>query len=195
MKGKKTKKSKSKVIIEPKKSSHKGQAMMEYLMTYGLALFVILVVLAILVAVVLPSLKPPSTCQFTQPGFSCNQKAHRILSDGTTVDIVFRLDNQFGRNVAVTAVGCANRGTAEIGRSDADVTLSPPNGLTIVAGSGTELGTTAVPIRCNGADPAVNSNFKGSVIVLYKFADEVGATTLPPRVAVATVSGTVESRT
>jgi hypothetical protein len=52
------------------KGQRKGQAVMEYLITYGLALFVILIVLAILVAVVLPQLKAPESCQFSQPGFS-----------------------------------------------------------------------------------------------------------------------------
>src|SRR5271157_5545631 len=90
------------------KGNKRGQAVMEYLITYGLALFVILIVLAILVAVVLPQLKAPESCQFSQPGFSCSTKQEVIVSSSTdnTVTAIIQLDNQQGRDIELLGVAC-----------------------------------------------------------------------------------------
>ena len=53
---------------------------MEYLITYGLALLVILVVLGILFAVVFPMLKAPADCKFSDTTFSCDQQDRRFWS-------------------------------------------------------------------------------------------------------------------
>ena len=198
MKAKKIKKNlKKKAAPQEKTGSHKGQAMMEYLMTYGLALFVILAVLAILVVVVLPALKPPENCQFLQNGLSCNQKTHRLLTNGAKVDVVFQLDNQFGRNIVVTRVGCVNKPTASVGAGDATVILTSPP--TIVAGGNLVFGNPpsgATEVECKLADPAANSNFKGSVVVMYHYSDEVATGAgIPERMGVASITGSVQSST
>lgn len=93
------------------KGSAKGQAVMEYLITYGLALFVILIVLAILVAVVLPQLKAPENCQFSQPGFSCSTKKHVIVSDtanNNLVTAIVQLDNQQDKGINIYGVLCSS---------------------------------------------------------------------------------------
>ncbi len=198
MKAKKIKKNLKKNVAPTKIGSHKGQAMMEYLMTYGLALFVILAVLAILVVVVLPALKPPENCQFLQNGLSCNQKTHRLLTNGARVDVVFQLDNQFGRNIIVTRIGCVNKPAASVdARTDAPVTVAAPN--TIVAGGNRVLGVQpfgAGEVECVGADPAANSNFKGSIVVMYRYSDEVASgSSIPDRMAVASITGAVQAST
>ena len=52
----------------------RGRAAMEYLMTYGWAILVIVIVITIL-AFYLPQLiKTPEGCLFSQPGFSCSDQ-------------------------------------------------------------------------------------------------------------------------
>ena len=131
---------------------------MEYLITYGLALFVILIVLAILVAVVLPSLQAPETCQFTQPGFSCTTKKHVLVADvDNNIRILFQLDNQQGRGVTVTGVLCSSGAPANIEKSDV-VDLTDPElasthqqiaaGQSIIfGGPGTDVENRACPRR------------------------------------------------
>jgi hypothetical protein len=183
--------------------SFKGQAIMEYLITYGLALFVILIVLAILVAVVLPSLKAPETCQFTQPGFTCNQKPHVLVADsGNNVHILFQLDNTQGKSVVVSEMLCSTAPTGNIRKSDVDsngVTLS--TAVPMASGESKTVGDTVksdikVQVDCKNEDGtsaklSPNSNFKGSLAIVYNFADDVPGA--PPRLATATVTGSVQA--
>lgn len=174
----------------------KGQAVMEYLITYGLALFVILIVLAILIAIVLPSLKAPETCQFTQPGFSCNQKPHAVVAGtGNDVRIVFQLDNTQGKSVEVTRVLCT---TAAPGNVRKDVVESEGSQFTLSMASGQSyaFGASGAEIECINEDGttlklAPNSNFRGSLGILYKFSEDLPGA--PTRLAIATVTSTVQA--
>ncbi len=183
--------------------THKGQAIMEYLITYGLALFVILIVLAILVAVVLPSLQAPETCQFTQPGFTCNQKPHALVADtGNNVHILFQLDNTGGKSVVVSEILCSAAPPSNIRKSDIDangVTLT--TAVPMASGESKTVGDTVksdrkVQVDCKNEDGTAmklspNSNFKGSLAIVYSYSDDVPGA--PPRVAAATVTGRVQA--
>jgi hypothetical protein len=183
-----------------KGGSKKGQAIMEYLITYGLALFVILIVLAILVAVVLPSLQAPTACQFTQPGFTCNQKDHVIVADsGNNVRIQFQLDNTQGKGIRITGILCSTAAPGNIRKSDVStygLTIDPPkvmaSGQSITLGSaGSDITTDIECLKEDGTIVvlAPASNFKGTLAVTYSFQEEVPDA--PERLAVATVSGSV----
>ena len=168
----------------------KGQAMMEYLLTYGLALFVIVIVLAILVTVVLPALKPPELCQFQQPGFSCNQKQAAIVSTGGAVSVIAQLDNQQGRDIKVAKVACLNEAVGNVKKEHVD-----DNG---VVGQPLTAGSNAVfKMPCKNPDDKIqtilgaNANFKGSIGVIYNYVDDVKDA--PPRLAVATITGTTQA--
>ncbi len=181
----------------------KGQAIMEYLITYGLALFVILIVLAILVAVVLPSLQAPETCQFTQPGFSCNQKPAAVVADsGNNVHVLFQLDNTGGKSVVLSELLCSSSPPSNIRKSDVDsngVTLS--TAVQMAAGESKTIGDTTKSdiksqIDCKNQDGtsvklSPGSSFKGSLAIVYNYADDVPGA--PPRLAVATITGNVQS--
>jgi len=176
----------------------KGQAVMEYLITYGLALFVILIVLAILVAVVLPSLKAPETCQFTQPGFTCNQRPHTLVADSSNnVRLLFQLDNTQGKSVVVQGVICTEAPAGNVRKTDIDAFATP---RPMAAGESMTLGGPSADvtsdIECESADGttvklAPNSNFRGSLGVLYRFSED--QPDAPDRLAVATVTGSVQS--
>jgi tRNA-binding EMAP/Myf-like protein len=176
----------------------KGQAVMEYLITYGLALFVILIVLAILVAVVLPSLKAPETCQFTQPGFTCNQKPHTLVADsGNNVRMLFQLDNAQGKSVVVKGVLCSVAPPGNVRKTDIELLASE---RPLASGESVTIGGPNAQItdeaECKNEDGttvklAPNSNFRGSLGVLYRFSED--QPDAPDRLAVATVSGTVQA--
>lgn len=56
-------------VIDVLNGKMRGQAAMEYLMTYGWALLVIVVVIAILL--IINPLQPPAGCRFDQVSFTC----------------------------------------------------------------------------------------------------------------------------
>ncbi|MBN1169835.1 hypothetical protein JXA56_02330 [Candidatus Micrarchaeota archaeon] len=177
----------------------KGQAVMEYLITYGLALFVILIVLAILVAVVLPSLQAPETCQFNQPGFGCSTKNHVLVSDqNNQVKLIFQLDNQQGKSVIITGVLCSSEATGDIRREDFDnglmINKPMPSGSSISIGAtGAEIAQEVICVDGAGNPVmlAAGSNFKGALAIKYKFSDEVPGA--PERIAIATLIGNTQA--
>ncbi len=186
----------------------KGQAVMEYLITYGLALFVILIVLAILVAVVLPSLQAPETCQFTQPGFSCSTKKHVLVSDvNNDVKVLFQLDNNQGRGIIVTGFICSTATGANIRKTDIDGYMADNSytidqelsaGQTMTFGAPVSGGQMHFPNEVWCVDEGGNrlsltpgSAFKGSIAVMYNFQDDVPGA--PARLAVATVTGNTQA--
>ncbi|MBD3210316.1 hypothetical protein GF318_02955 [Candidatus Micrarchaeota archaeon] len=178
----------------------KGQAVMEYLITYGLALFVILIVLAILVAVVLPSLRAPETCQFTQPGFTCNQAPHAIVADSANnLHLLFQLDNAQGRAVVIEGVTCFNAATGNIRKSDVEANNALSSPQLMAAGQSLTFGSpeSAVTdeISCVNEDGtqtvlSPGSNFRGTLAVTYTFQGDIPGA--PERLAVATVTGAVQ---
>ncbi|MBU0533085.1 hypothetical protein KKB44_06350 [Candidatus Micrarchaeota archaeon] len=182
-----------------KKGYKKGQAVMEYLITYGLALFVILVVLAILVAVVLPSLRAPETCQFTQPGFTCNQKAHVIVTDASNnVRILLQLDNGQGKAITLTGISCVTSSTGNVEKSNVEPLASAvlmAAGESVTVGDPLESDIT-IEVPCKNEDGtttvlSANSNYKGAIGITYRYQDDVPGA--PERLAVATVTGTVQA--
>ncbi|MEW6721831.1 MAG: hypothetical protein AB1324_01060 [Candidatus Micrarchaeota archaeon] len=179
----------------------RGQAVMEYLITYGLALFVILVVLAILVAVVLPSLRAPEACQFTQPGFTCNQNPHTLVADNSNeVTLLFELANTQGKSVIIKGVLCSDEPPGNIRKEDIDLW---PSEKQLASGEARTLGgpnsdwsDVSDPVECVMGDGttvqlAPNSNFDGSIGVLYRFAED--HPDAPDRLATATVTGVVQA--
>ena len=186
------------------KSGHKkGQAVMEYLITYGLALFVILIVLAILVAVVLPSLQAPETCQFTQPGFSCSTKKHALVFDeaDNNVKLLFQLDNQQGKGVKMTGVLCSSEPPANVEKREV-IPLEEygSTNQTLAAGQSITFGSAEATVKgnivCKNEDATdvvltPNSNFRGSLAITYKYEDDIPGA--PERLAVATVTGIVQA--
>jgi len=181
----------------------KGQAMMEYLMTYGLALFIIVVVIGILVAVVLPMLNPPDSCNFTQPGFSCKKVMVADKTSGNT-EIIFQINNEAGRGVSLYKVLCTEAPVGNVQSTMMTVgtytwaASDQTNGYPIAAGGSKSYGSAqsdqTQKITCLKQDNtpvtlAVNSNFKGTLAVEFKYDDDVAGA--PHRIATATVTGSV----
>jgi hypothetical protein len=198
---------KGKIREKRKPAARKGQAVMEYLITYGLALFVILVVLGILFAVILPMLKAPKTCKFTDPGFACDQKEHSLVADpnSNAVRMLFQLDNTGGKTVVVKDVLCTTASAANIRASDFKNSLSGVSSDKLTLGSGQSMtfggtgsvATVTTAIECykeGGSSKVVltpGSSFRGTLAVLYKNYEEVPGS--PDRIATAAVTGDVQA--
>lgn len=179
-----------------RKGFMKGQAVMEYLITYGLALFVILIVLGIIFAVVLPMLKAPAACTFSDPNFDCSQKAHALVADsGNNVRILFQLDNKGSRGVEIIGVLCT---MATAGNIKKDAIPDFSSVVPVGAASSITAGGTTTPIAqvdCIKEDGTKfqaqpGSNFKGSLAIEYRYSDEIPE--VPTRISIATVTGTVQ---
>lgn len=173
--------------------SHKGQAAMEYLMTYGWAILVIVIVLGTL-AFLLPSLlTAPEECRFKQTGFSCDIKKPVIVSETSTNDIYvrFRLDNQQSQAVKIKGVLC----TTSSGEIDKTTISRLSSEQRVPAGSYYEFTDKIFCLDDSNPPQQVvstpNSNFRGTLVVLYNYENEV--TNAPERMATATISGTVLS--
>ena len=193
-----------------KRKTRKGQAVMEYLVTYGLALLVILLVLGILFAVVFPMLKAPADCKFSDPTFSCDQKPQALVADSNNnVQIYFQLDNTGGNSVQIIDVLCTTESPSNVKISDFKGVLGSvsANDLALGAGQSMTFGgtsstgtkaTVTVPIDCYKADgtKAVltpNSQFQGTLAIEYQNSEEVPGA--PPRLSTAVVTGSVQAPT
>lgn len=171
----------------------KGQSAMEYLMTYGWALLVIVIVIAVLMFI--RPFGAPESCIFQSPGFSC--EGHRIFgsSSGINANGMFAsIVNGQQKTIKDVDIACV-RGTA-----------TPPQASsvwqTIVTGAnyishGEEIGliSRASAVKCydlTGSVPVVapinpGEDFSGRIYLRYRFRDEPA--TVPQKVAVANMLG------
>ena len=87
----------------------KGQSAMEYLMTYGWAILVIIIVIAVLfyIGVLNPRNVTPSTCTFP-PGISC--QSFKLVSVTTQIDLT--IGQATGHAISVTGLICTQESGA-----------------------------------------------------------------------------------
>jgi hypothetical protein len=178
-----------------KKKGLKGQAMMEYLMTYGFAIFVIVIVLAILFFY-LGNVNTPETCTFDKSNFDCQSTLPAFIAAvGTNnLNVSFKLTNNDQKSVIITRVVCTVAPKAEITPLMGTAVGGVP-GITV--GPGSSVSAWGVPIPCydkTGIAPNVfasgpNTYFKGNILVFYKYTDELPG--VPLRRANAVVTGKV----
>lgn len=172
------------------KTHLRGQAAMEYLMTYGWAILVIVIVLAIL-AFFLPNLiSVPQTCQFSQAGFDCSENPAVISNSSKNgqVEASFNLQNGKGQTIDVKAVLCTTASLA-----DADLTFATK--ITDATEQSLAAGATKQYRGISCVDEAglpivmvPNTDFRGRIVIYYNFRNDV-TTILRPADAVLT--GTV----
>jgi len=165
--------------------SRRGQAAMEYLMTYGWAILVLVIVLAVL-AYFLPRLtKAPEICQFTQPGFSCSENP-AVVNQGGIVKVAFNLQNSKGQSINVSRVLCTTASLTDAKLNDA--TAVPAADQLMSAGATQQINATCKDKDGNALTLGANSDFRGTLIVYYNFENDVISI---PRPADAIITGTV----
>ena len=135
-------------------SGKKAQSAMEFLMTYGWAILIMLVVIAILfmLGVFTPETAAPNACVLPQ-GFSCYGYA---IGEGGT----FALDvgQATGGDIVITRVGCSAK--------ESDPTMQNMNARVV---SGSHKNLTALP-RCekeDGSYPEGGEYYRGTLYVEY----------------------------
>ena len=144
-----------------KPTPSKGQAAMEYLMTYGWAILVVLAIMAVLVVLVRPQQVP--TCQISGgTELQCSQGPYVV--DRDTGNLSVKIQNIGGVRYLITKTVCGNN------------TFNYSPSLSISSGSG-----TAVYFNCAGeVDPSAvveRDMFQKSVTFTYHPVDSPTFTT------------------
>lgn len=177
----------------------RGQAAMEYLMTYGWAILVILIVLAVLAFYLPQFIGAQEQCAFAQPGFTCGDvKPYISNPSGTQVTLAATVFNQIGQQVTIQKILCTTDAPGNV-RSDsgqpATTAMVSPM-LDVPAG-----GKAAVTVNCYKNVPATsppggtnavtlgkNNDFRGYLLIWFNYANEPTGNV---RQAQATITGKV----
>lgn len=157
--------------------SLRGQAAMEYLMTYGWAILVIVIVLAVLLF--LNPFKAPETCLFQQPGFSCSDATVPLVyaDSSNNVHIAMQISNKMGQPVIIHKVVCTTAAIGDVTNDFEGRELDDKAGL-VSSGATADFTTNGKGVLdCTKGDgtPVVlsaNSQFKGVVSVWYNYEND-----------------------
>ena len=163
----------------------RGQAAMEYLMTYGWALLVIVIVIGILL--VLNPFQPPQGCRFDQLSFTCTDAI--VKANGL---IYLTITNGNNNAINVTNVTCV------VGNTPTVPNMASPaywgNNKWIQSQTTFQLtNSTTQTVNCSNNDATLSAwtgtagnSFSGKVYIYYKNQED--PLNYPSRVAVASVS-------
>ncbi len=167
----------------------KGQAAMEYLMTYGWSLFVIVIVIAALLY--LNPFKIPEMCRFEGVGgFSCSESNPKVYTTNADneINVVLKIYNTHPNNVQLSKVTCtiAAAGDITINKFGQDL---PATKKSITAGASQDLNMKCLDVNGAALKLGPNAQFKGTVVLWYNFDNDPQPEIL--RVAKATVVSTV----
>ncbi|MBN2477924.1 hypothetical protein JXB01_01400 [Candidatus Micrarchaeota archaeon] len=173
-----------------KKCSKKGQAAMEYLMTYGWAILVIVIVLAALYFW-LP--KGSEVCLFREPGFLCEGKPQIYMDEGQ-LNIAVRIDNKLSESIESAALVCTDAPEGDINSNFITIHGTATDGSWGAGSSKVFGGDTDLAIPCvdrNGDEIAMQENefFKGYIAVAYSLSSDPNKNI--KHVTLASVSGPV----
>ncbi|MCP4646956.1 MAG: hypothetical protein GY852_04365 [bacterium] len=151
------------------KNHRKGQAAMEYLMTYGWALLAIVIVIAALIY--LNPFRAPELCLFQQQGFSCSEPNPQLyVDDDGELFMNVRLWNKLGKGVEIHGILCTDAQVTEMELSDA----FDQGGAPIPTGTSEDF----LNVACiDGDKDAVvmqpNEEFRGKMLVWYNYKDDI----------------------
>jgi len=139
----------------------RAQAAMEYLITYGWAVLIMLVVVGVLFYLGIFNPKSIAACTFQTPGFTCY--AYKLASNTSNSEsgLILDLGQATGHDIKVTGVNCTATGTWSVTEFNAS-----QRNVTISSGSHSMLnGTSANPgvMKCYKADGTVVSASDASV--------------------------------
>ena len=157
--------------------NRKGQSAMEYLMTYGWAILVIIIVIAVLfyIGVLNPRNVTPTSCTFP-PGISC---ASFKLATGGTLSL--SIGQATGKRIRLTNVSCTQASSAR--------DWNPLN-ITMTNGEQASLGS----FQCTTADgsPAAGADGETAKFKIWLDYSEISPGTLETRQVMGDVTGRYE---
>jgi len=157
-----------------KPSARKGQAAMEYLMTYGWAILVIVIVLAVLWFYLprLLSMATPAGCVFAS-GFDCSEPPPTIYSskDNNDLRVTVKIRNHKGRTVDINSVLCTDASLEEVTR---EIGHHPAQGQDVIIAGGSKTYDIVCKNKNNGTmTKAADTDFRGLLIVWYVYEDDL----------------------
>jgi len=132
---------------------------MEYLMTYGWALLVIVIVIAILL--IMNPFSAPQSCKFDQISFACDNAV--VTATGSY--LLMGITNGNNNAINVSGVSCTSS-------KSSTVPTNPGNVNTIVARQGTLMINKTSGITCTGAPTTVGTDFSGKIWIFYKNTED-----------------------
>ena len=141
-----------------------GQAAMEYLMTYGWALLVIVIVIAILL--IMNPFSAPQSCKFDEIGFAC-ENAVVTANNGF---LLMGITNGNNNGINVSGVVCTS-----VKSSSAPANLNNVPGVVIQRQGSLMINKTypaALGIKCNGAPTTAGSDYSGKIWVFYRNSED-----------------------
>ena len=162
-----------------KNGKSRGQAAMEYLMTYGWALLVIVVVLAILL--IINPFQAPQGCRFDQIGFSCSDPL--VDSNGT---LYLELTNGNSNSVVIHSVNCTTDTSPNPPTPSGGLALNLQSQQTWELNSSGMAGIPCYDASHNPLKPAAGAAFSGKLWVFYN--NEEDGAGYPVRSASATIT-------
>ncbi|MBI2079285.1 hypothetical protein HYT84_00850 [Candidatus Micrarchaeota archaeon] len=157
------------------KNASKGQAAMEYLMTYGWAILVIVIVIAALLF--LNPFKAPETCLFQQPGFTCSEIKPLVFVDpdsGNTVKVKFTMINKNPNGVFVHKIYCSTApvGDLKFEGLDGPSSAGSTSGDDVGAGASRDFEVPCYNTQGSPLTLAANSEIKGTVAVWFNYNND-----------------------
>lgn len=152
------------------KNYKKGQAAMEYLMTYGWALLAIVIVIAALIY--LNPFGAPELCLFQQQGFSCSEPNPQVYLTSTgDVEMNVRLWNKLGKSVVISGILCTD---AQVSEMEFDDSTKFPAIPPIPTGASSDF--TGVVCKDKDNNPiqmSPNQEFRGKMLVWYNYVEDI----------------------
>src|SRR3989344_2683287 len=148
----------------------RGQAAMEYLMTYGWAILIIVVVLAMLLFYLPQFLRAPESCIFAQAGFTCSDLRPTIYipAGEDQVYLAINVFNGQGKSINVHGVLCTSGAIGDVSGEDAI-----PDSASISAGGTHIFDVGCTDSRGNKLQLSSGNDFRGSFVIWYNFVDDV----------------------
>jgi len=163
----------------------KGQSAMEYLMTYGWAILVIIIVIAVLfyIGVLNPRNVTPTSCTFP-PGISC--ASFKLVDDGT---LYLTIGQATGKRINVTGILCTQAQTSAAAPSAQWTTLSPQVPMT--NGESASLGSFNC-YSASGTTPLGGSDGETAKFKIWLNYSELSPGVLETRQVMGDVTGRYE---
>ena len=157
----------------------KGQAAMEYLMTYGWAILAIVLVIAALIF--MNPFRAPEVCLFEQAGFTCNEPPPQLYVDqGGDLMMNVKMWNQVGQPITVRNVLCTSAPGSEVPAAAANHAVDANNyqlqtGASFQAGGdNSNMGSIpCVDSLGNAIKSSSGQEFRGKLVVWYNYANDI----------------------
>ncbi|MFH1447613.1 MAG: hypothetical protein ABIG39_02010 [Candidatus Micrarchaeota archaeon] len=144
----------------------KGQAAMEYLMTYGWAILIIVIVFLALMTFQIFTIRNPEFCQMP-PGVLCTKTHLRASTDNLEVTLY----NSFPNDMVVVAIGCSKRtNSTKVCTTELCGTAYPPGAK--IARSGLVTFNLTCDDAVGDLDFDEGEEYSGSINLRYYFGDE-----------------------